>query len=214
MLVCALILGSKRIQKNDYVLVGLILTVVGSYSLYWFNGGPDFGARYWFLTVIPFLILAVRGIQSLEQRLSSSIGPSDSNGVVMVAVLSMCLLTLLNYIPWRSLDKYHHYLGMRPDIRSLAKEYNFGKSLVLIRGVSHPDYASAWTYNPLDPHAEEPVYAWDQSAAVRSRVLEAYRNRSVWIIEGPSVTGTSYKVVAAPSLAHPALTRSGKNEKR
>jgi hypothetical protein len=196
LLACALILGSGRIQKNDYSMVGAIVAVVGFYSFYWFNGGPDFGARYWYLTLLPFLILTARGIQYLEQTLkSNSIRRVDSDPLVMVAVCSMCLLTLVNYIPWRAVDKYYHYLGMRPDIRYLAKEYGFGKSLVLIRGNSYPDYASAWAYNPLDAHADDPVYAWDRSPEVRKQVINAYTGRTVWFVDGPTLTGNGFSVV-------------------
>jgi hypothetical protein len=101
----------------------------------------------------------------------------------------------MNYLPWRAVDKYHHYLGMRPDIRDLAKEYGFGRSLVLIRGDSYPDYASAWAYNPLDSHADDPVYAWDRSPEVRKRLFNAYTGRTVWFVDGPTLTGNGFRVV-------------------
>ena len=121
---------------------------------------------------------------------------------MIVAVLSLCMLTLVNYFPWRAIDKYHHYLRMRPDIRYLAKEYGFGRSLVLIRGNSHPDYASAWIYNPLDLHADAPVYAWDRNPEVRAQVLKAYPDRPVWLVNGPSITHRGFKVVGGPLSAH------------
>jgi hypothetical protein len=117
---------------------------------------------------------------------------------VLSAVLSLSLLALINYFPWRAIDKYHHYLGMRPDIRYLAEEYSFGKNLVLIRGKAHPDYASAFAYNPVDFHAHLPIYAWDRSSDVRAKLIAAYPDRPVWIVNGPSITGNGYKVIAGP----------------
>jgi hypothetical protein len=79
----------------------------------------------------------------------------------------------------------------------MAERYKFGKSLVLIRG-NYPEYQSAWTYNPLDPQADAPVYAWDLNLDVRTQLLKAYPARPVWIINGPSVTNDNYKVYKGP----------------
>jgi hypothetical protein len=111
-------------------------------------------------------------------------------------------MALINYFPWRAIDKYHHYLRMRPDIRSLADNYHFGKSVVLIRGDSHPDYASAWIYNPLDLRADAPVYAWDRNTRVRAEVLKSYPERPVWVVDGPSITQNGYRVISGPIPAH------------
>jgi hypothetical protein len=116
-------------------------------------------------------------------------------------------MALINYFPWRAIDKYHDYLNMRPDIRYLAREYNFGRSLVLIRGPAHPDYFSAATYNPLDLHADLPIYAWDRNTEARNAVLKAYADRPVWLIDGPSVTHSGFKVVGGPVSAQYLLAQ-------
>ena len=113
---------------------------------------------------------------------------------VIVAVVALSLLSLINFFPWRAIDKYHHYRGMRPDIRELAKKYDFGKSLVLIRG-DYSDYQSAWSYNPIDFKANVPIYAWDRSKDIRTRLLNAYPDRPVWIVHGLSMTNGGYQVI-------------------
>src|SRR5262249_5478189 len=126
------------------------------------------------------------------------------------AVAALCLLTLINYFPWRSLDKYRHYLRMRPDLVTMAERYHFGRSLVLVRGERFPDYSSAAIYNPIDLHAAAPIYAWDRNPEVRAAVLREYADRPVWIVEGPSITQAGYRVVAGPmSPEKIALTFSG-----
>jgi len=99
---------------------------------------------------------------------------------------------------------------MRPDVRNLAEEYKFGRSIVLIQGEEFPDYASAWVYNPLLPEANAPVYAWDMSIEIRKQVLQAYQDRPVWIINGPSVTQAGYKVIEGPISAQELLNENGK----
>ena len=197
LLLLALLLLSGTLRKADYLMLAVIATVFGVHTLYWYSGGPDFGARYWYLMLFPCVVLTARGIQFLVMTLKSN---ADSLNYlrVAIAIFSLCMLTLVNYFPWRAIDKYHHYLGMRPDVRYLAAQFNFGKSLVLIRGNQHPDYASAFAYNPLDLKADAPVYAWDRDAKTTEQVLEVYRDRPVWILNGPSLTGRGYEVVSGP----------------
>jgi len=113
-------------------------------------------------------------------------------GVVLVAA------ALLLYVPSRALGKYHNFRGMRADVRTLARSSGFGRSLVLVRGPRTPDYASAAVYNPVDLRADVPVYAWDRSPDVRARLLDAYPDRTVWILDGPTLTGGAYRIAAGP----------------
>jgi hypothetical protein len=199
MVFMALILFSRAMRNSDYLMLAVIAAVVGTYSLYWFSGGPDFGARYWYLAIVPCIALTVSGIRFLENAFHGTAVNSTANGTrVLVAVLSICILTIVNYFPWRAIDKYFHYLRMRPDIRYMAKEHRFGRSLVLIRGERYPAYASAAIYNPVDLNADVPVYAWDQNPAVRANVIKAYSDRPVWLVDGPTVTRDGFKVIAGP----------------
>ncbi len=194
----AFLLFSRRLQRHDYLTLGLIAGIVVVYSLYWFSGGPDFGARYWYLMIVPLLGLSVRGIRALQERLEA--GGNEASGHatrVIIAVLALSTLSLLNFFPWRALDKYYQYRNVRPGIRHLATELGWGRSLVLIRG-DYGDYQSAWIQNPLHPDADEPVYAWDRTAEIRAEVLEAYPDRPVWVVNGPSLTDNGFEVVAGP----------------
>jgi hypothetical protein len=183
----------RRFDRRDWIMIALILAVVASYSAYWFSGGPDFGARYWFLVILPCAVLAVRGAEALAERLGH-----QGFSVVVTGMLILSLSAFVNVFPWRAIDKYHHYRGMRPDIRDLDRRYDFGPSLVLIRGNRHPDYASAFPYNPLDFRESRPIFAWDRSPEVRARLLTAYPERPVWTVEGPTVTGRGFRVVERP----------------
>jgi hypothetical protein len=198
-----LFLFSGQIRRNDWLMFIAILGVLGVYSLYWFAGGPDFGARYWYLILIPLVAVTALGIQWLEKSIETGALTSGVMGTrITVMVLSLCFLSVVNFFPWRAIDKYYHYREMRPDIRSLAKSYDFGKSLVLIRGTSETDYLSAWVYNPLDPRADAPVYAWDKNLEVSAKVMAAYPDRPVWIVDGPSVTMAGYRLIEGP-MANP-----------
>jgi hypothetical protein len=199
-------LFSGKYQRSDILLIVMIVSVLVLYSLFWFSGGPDFGARYWYLTIIPWILLSVRGIQTLTRKIiDGSDKPNDQRARIATAILLLCVFTVVNYLPWRSIDKYFHYLNMRPDISTLAQKYQFGKSIVLIQGESHPDYASAWINNPLDPLSDATIYAHDLNQEIRAQILQAYPDRPVWIIAGPSITQGTYQVLAGPLNPEEAL---------
>lgn len=195
----ALLTGAVR--RRDGWWLALAAAVPAVYSLYWFNGGPDFGARYWYLTILPLTLLTVRGLDALAARL----GNEQARLLPTIALLVVMAAGI--YLPWRGLDKYYHFRGMQAGIEALDREYGFGRSLVLVRGDARSDYQAAWIYNPLDPHAGGPIYAWDRGAAVRAALAAAYPDRPVWVIDGPSLTGKGFAVRAGPLPPSTALAK-------
>jgi hypothetical protein len=190
-------------SRGDRLMAAVVLVIYVLHFFYYFSGGPDFAARYWFLMIVPLAALTAGGIQTLAARAEES---STASGVrLAAAVVSLCLLTAINFIPWRALDKYRNFRGMRPDIRSLADRYDFGKSLVLIQGNMHPDYDSALIYNHTDFNADAPVYAWDRDAETRRKLLVFYKDRPVWIVKSPSLTNRGFEVADGPLPADELL---------
>lgn len=185
-----------RLSRSDYLMLAVIAAIYVLHFFYYFSGGPDFGARYWFLMIVPLVVFTVKGINNLAELLDKQF---ESNGTkVYAAVMALCLMSIVTFIPWRAIDKYRNFRGMRPDIRYLAETYKFDRSLVLIRGNKHPDYDSAMIYNPLDFNANAAVYAWDRDPDTRKQLLNAFSDRPVWIIAAPSITQRGYEVVAGP----------------
>ena len=194
-------LGS--LAKMDFWLLIWIGAVAGFHSLYWFSGGPDFAARYWFLVILPFIILTARGILRLKKLAAGNAGreeePVPGSAAVQLGTVILCVSAVVTVVPWRAVDKYHEYRGMRPDIRDLVASGDLDHALVLIRGESHPDLASAFVYGGLDPYGQDPVFALDGGPEIRRRLIESYPQRPVWILDGPSQTGGGYRVVARPN---------------
>lgn len=204
----AMVLFALELRRGDYLMLWTIAAIFIAHFFYWYSGGPEFGARYWYLMLIPCVALTARGIQFLEQKLEGDNGSQAvQGGRSLILALSLCALALITYFPWRAIDKYHHFLGMRPDIRRLAGERNFSNSLVLIRGEQFPDFASAAVYNPINLNANAPIYAFDVGANTRSRLLHIYADRLVWIIAGPSITGVGFKIIEGPLPAQELSNR-------
>lgn len=185
-----------KMRRSDYLMIAVIGVIYALHFFYYFSGGPDFGARYWFLMIVPLVALTVRGIAALATRLAEFGRDADVRLYAMAGALAV--LTIAVFVPWRAADKYHNFRGMKPDIRTLTDEFQFGRSLVLIQGNKHPDYDSAFIYNALDVSGDGPVYAWDKDVATREKLLAAYPDRPVWIVRSPSVTGGDYQVAAGP----------------
>lgn len=204
-LLIALGLCLGRLERRDYWMLAVIGVIYGLHFFYYFSGGPDFGARYWFLMVVPLVVLAGRGIVTLGARIDEQFENGSTR--VLSAVLALSVMAMAVFVPWRAIDKYHNFRGMRPDIRYLAKAHNFGPSLVLVQGNKDPDYASAAIYNPLDLAANATIYAWDRDNDTRRRLLEAYADRPVWIVRSPSLTGRGYEVVDGPVAAAELLKK-------
>lgn len=177
-------------------MLGVIGTIFTGYFFYYFSGGPDFGAKDRFPVILPLVALSARGLEVLER----AAGPRAMVGAAVLVVLALAL-----YVPWRATDKYFHYRGMRPDLRSMAVAHGFGPDLVLVNGSRFPDYASAAVLNPVDLHSDQTVYAWDRSPDVRAAVLQAYADRRVWLVDGPSVTKNGYRLAAGPVAARVLL---------
>ncbi len=183
-----------RIRGSDRLMVVACVTVAAAYFLNYFSGGPDFGARYWHLMAVPLAALTARGIEVVGRGLGGPAGEGRAHLGLALLVISGLVL----FVPWRSLDKYRDFRGMRPDIRRLADQFSPGPSLILVRGRDMPDYASVVIYNPASVTGPGPVYAWDRSPAVRSRLLDAYPDHRVWVVSGPSETGAGYRVDIGP----------------
>lgn len=205
-LLAAWLVISRQYQKSDFLMMTVILGVFIALFFYYFSGGPDFGARYWFIMIVPLVALSVRGLQNLVDTHGEGLAFKTEGSVRAVGgILILSVLTLTLYFPWRITDKYQNYLNMRPDLLALADRFDFGKSLVMVQGDNHPDYASAAIYNPLDFFADAPIYAWDKDPATRRNLLEIYPDRSVWVIQGPTLTGDGYRIVEGPVPANKLL---------
>ena len=192
---------SRRTRSFDHVMLASLGAVMLGHCFYWFSGGPDFGARYWFLASVPLAALAARAVETFALSAPGTDRAPDNALRLIVAVGLLCLSTLLTFVPWRAIDKYHNYRRMQPGIQQLAADADFGRSLVLIQGNRDEDYASAAAYNPIDLSAPVPIYVWSRDDHVTEEVLAVYRDRPVWIVNGPSLTGSRYVIERGPVSA-------------
>lgn len=192
-LLIVVLVCSGRLRRSDWAMLGVIALIVGLHAFYWFGGGPDFAARYWYLVIIPCVALTARAPAALFG------GGTPAATRATVAMLALTSSALLTWMPWRSVEKYYRFRNMSPDMREFVAEHPLDSALVLVRGRRHPDYHEAALENPLDlTHSSRTIFAWDRTHAVRQSAVAAYPTRQVYIVDGPTITGGGFRIVAGP----------------
>jgi hypothetical protein len=171
-----------RWRGADLMFLALAAVVVLGHSVYWFSGGPDLGARYWYLTLVPLLVITVRGIQLLA---------TDRNGVyervryrrvgsaILAAVLSACV----TFVPWRAWDKHYRYRDIGRDGPALVAGQAPAGSLVLVRSDRSADYEAVFNSNPVDLHGRQTVIARDTGPEGREALRAEFPERPVYLME-------------------------------
>ena len=199
------VLGAlSRKRPVERLMLIAAATIVALHAAYWFSGGPDFGARYWFLIIVPCTVLAVRGLVMLEHEGSAIPGARTA-----AAAGFLCVVALTLFVPWRAVDKYYQYRGIRADPMRMAGQPTYRNGLILITGERHQDWGAAANANDIAlGKSPAPVFAWDRDPATRQALLLAYPDRPVWLVDGPSVTGNGYRVRRGP-VSSAELTDSG-----
>ena len=179
--VVVLILVQGRVRGVERFMLLSILVVVGLHSFFWFSGGPDYGARYWSLIIVPCAVLAACAIRTIEGA------DVTRSGRVLAAVGALSISTLATFYPWRAVDKYDHYRGMSADGGALLANTPAAQGgLILVSGRRFPDFASMASYNPVDVGVGPgTILAWDRDAATRTALLATHRARPVWRLVAP-----------------------------
>lgn len=195
LLVFALAMWPRRSDEHrssDRLMWWLALGTVAALNLYWFSGGADYGARYWYQVIVPLVVLTLRGAQEFSAR--------TANARIWLFVAYASIAGLLTVMPWRAADKYRHYRGTGTELQQLASAQNFGRSLVIIRGRPWPDFAEASPLNPaqITTQHDGPIFAREINATTTETLRAILSDRPVWIVEGPSVTGGGFRIAESP----------------
>ena len=94
LLVLFLLVGLRRLRRADWWHVVVLGVIVGIHSFYWFSGGPDFGARYWYLIIISCVALAARGIVEIGDSMSRSSNASESGEAGQARAISVAMVLM------------------------------------------------------------------------------------------------------------------------
>ena len=193
--IAIVMLGFIGAPKGLHRLMAIALAVVVAlHGAYWFSGGPDFGARYWYLIIVPCVVLAARALMMLDGEKRT---PAGARPIAAAVLLSLSALVV--FLPWRGADKYRTYRGIRPDFMTMSRDERFRDALILVRGRRHPEWAAATLANERLPGSSSaPVFAWDRDEKTRQALMAAFPTRTIWLVQGPSVESGPVRVIAGP----------------
>jgi hypothetical protein len=195
-----LAVGFAGWSRRDLPLLILPLAFVAGYSLFWFSGGPDLGARYWYPLLIPFAALAARGIDRFADRVERRGTLTHARSRIAAAVLVASLGALLTTLPWRAVTKYYRYRGVSGEVRALAASAGIRDALVFVRVDERADYQSAFSLNPRSLAEPGTIFALDAGPTHRAALTSHFAGRPVWII-GPATEddGRRWLVIEGPA---------------
>jgi hypothetical protein len=191
-------LWSGRWSRRDLLTVGIPVSVIGGHAFYWAPGGPDFGARYWYLLIGPMLILTVKGMETLAGRLAAGPDRGVTRGRVAAFAGAACLGTLLLVMPWRAGAKYHEYREIGRDAQRLLDQQSIRNALIFIRSPRRSDYQAAFNFNPRTLDAPGNVFAWDLGPAHRAPVIAHFPDREIWVFGYAGESERTLEVLAGP----------------
>lgn len=193
-----LALRPRGIRGHDGLVVGLVAFIVVGHSFYWGHGGPDFGARYWYLMLVPMAVLTVRGLETVIHGLASR-GSTDllaARAGIFVALA--CASAMLTVVPWRAAVKYDRYRGIARDFQNIVELHGIENSLIFVRSPRRSDYQAAFTFNPPTLDYGGNVFARDAGARNANAVLAHFPGRPVWVVGRESETDSTIDVIAGP----------------
>ena len=177
------LLFGKKSQVDRLMLLWTAILFLG-YHLYWYSGGPDFGARYWYLMIYPLVVLTVRGIGTCVDWLRA--GPAGESAAdrmgVVIAVL--VFIALFVFIPWRAVGRYKDYRGFHADYRKLDLPAG---ALVFVKYQRNSDFWSAFIRNAPTLDEPRPIFAEDEGPEKNRKLIDAFPGRPVAYVTGRSV---------------------------
>lgn len=175
-----------RWDRRDAVAAVLLVLLLAIYNLYWFSGGPDYGARYWYLMLFPVAWLSVRGVGTLINWAETRWPGADAAGRVRSSIALLCLISIFVFLPWRLVARYDGYRTFHAGYRDLIESGELTNEVVLVHTTADVDYACAFLCNDPAFPPDRPIflrYLGPQSAAA---ARQAFPGRTVIEVNGPA----------------------------
>ncbi|WP_171238985.1 hypothetical protein [Ruegeria sp. HKCCA5763] len=168
----ALLLWRRRLDGLDRAMLVVLLAIVGALFFYWFTGTFYIGPRYWHVTLFSFLVLAAAGLEEIAHQM-----PERFRGRFGNVILLLCATSLIGFLPWRGVTKYHGYDDYTGDIRRQAAAEDWGHALVIVS--SEGDLGAALYLNDPFLPSGQPIFARDLGPDRNAATIAAFPTREV-----------------------------------
>jgi hypothetical protein len=168
----------KPRRASDILLVGVALSLIFAYVLYWTNGDV-FGPRYVYEASAALFVLSAAGIVRVGRWLGD-------RRPVLYAVLALLLgVDLFVYLP-RQFDAYRGLYGVTSEPREILEQADLHHALVIVRDErGWKDYAVAFSMNA--PTLDGDVVYANDCGSLNELLIAHYPGRSVYWFDGHRV---------------------------
>jgi hypothetical protein len=197
------VLGSalrrRRLGDGERTALLILGVLAGGYSCYWFSGGPDFGPRYWYLMMLPLVVLAAGALQDVASGLVAvGVSREAARAGTAAALFLSAAFAVAVFAPWRVIAKYRDYRGWHADYARIARDPTFAGKLVFVKTTGDgddADWLSARVQNSpffdrldLPEERARPLFVRDLGDESRDALRRAFPERKPEFLHGRSIT--------------------------
>ena len=184
--------------KLSTAMMIVIFATIGLYTLYWFYGGFYSGARYWFLTLVPLLMLTTFGITSSIREFERVIPDAKIAPRISAGIALLCLCSVLVFESWLGFNRYPGINKYHADYQMLSKQDQFRNALVFINTDSDREYGSAFWLNNFSQNSVSPLFARDMGLETNRQIASTYSDRKIFFVDGRSKTNPRVTILRGP----------------
>ena len=196
---------SNALDRRLWIYSSVLVAVL---STYWFSGGPDFGARYWFLAFLPLAIWSARGVVSTGDRLAQLAADPLTRARTGATVALLMVLSIGVFCTWRATGRYVEYRDVHADYGRLISSGELGAALVLVESGDESEIESALLHNRPNLPVDRPVFVRAPSTdEALDKLRSAYPQRRIVRVRGRRGPNDRVEVLADPTAGSARLSR-------
>lgn len=181
------------------VVMSLIIVATFTvYLLYWCACGFYVGPRYWFMMLVPLLILTALGIRTAAGRFREIYPTGHAPARLGGGLAILAFVSLAVFQTWLSVNRYPGYNGLHADYVPISRDPAYRNALMFVSSDIEREYSNAMWLNNFAEDAETPLFARDLGPERNREVAAAFPERTVFLIRGRSTETGEVAVTAGP----------------
>lgn len=172
-----------RFRAVDVSMLILCATTILAYFPYWYSGTFYVGPRYWFMLLLPMIVLTACAIRATWTDLHEPTFDPSTRWRFAVAVCLLCGVALASFLPWRTFTRYKDYRGYHGKFRALARSELASNALVFVKTSRTADFDSAFALNSPTLPDNEPIFVRDLGPEKNRVTAAAFPERPQLFVE-------------------------------
>jgi 4-amino-4-deoxy-L-arabinose transferase-like glycosyltransferase len=188
-----------RWTRSEIYMAILLAATITTFSLFWFSGGYYFGARYWFLGLLPIIALSVSGVSAVARKLTSINKDTLATQRLGAVLFYLCVFSVISFLTWRgvALSDDPRKSNFPTDFRELLSDNDLNGSLVFVKARKN-DLGSAFLLNSPDLSGPDAIFAQDLGAESNRKIAEAFPDRPIYFVASRQPNGKKAYIIKGP----------------